>query len=381
LNKLNKYGWNDFFEASFSEYKGKGVTAARIAVEHRNYYELYSEHGDITADKSGKLFYNSENNIDLPAVGDWVVIRPIPNEKKAVIEAVLPRKTKFSRKRAGVTTEEQVVAANIDTAFIMSSLNQDLNPRRIERYLTLAWDNDVTPVIVLNKADLFNVTRISDSSSPDSARLPAQAGTYGLEEIISEAEGISFGTPVHTISALNNIGLNELKKYFKGNKTVAVIGSSGVGKSTLINRLCEWKKMKVSDISLYKDKGRHTTSHRELTVVPGGGLIIDTPGMRELQLWEGGEGLAETFEDIEKLVLECKFSDCKHESEPGCAVKAAMKTGEIDEARFKSYKKLLNEIKYLEGKQNKRAQITEKKKWKKLSKEMKNKNKVKFNEN
>ncbi len=358
MNKLNKYGWNDFFEASFSEYADKGVTVARIAVEHRNYYELYSAQGDITADKSRKLFYNSENNIDLPAVGDWVVIRPIPNEKKAVIEAVLPRKTKFSRKKAGATTEEQVVAANIDTAFIISSLNQDLNPRRIERYLTLAWDNDVMPVIVLSKADLCD--------NPD--------------EIKAEAELISFGTATHTISALNNIGLNELKQYFEGNKTVAVIGSSGVGKSTLINRLCEWTKMKVSDISLYKDKGRHTTSHRELTVVPDGGLIIDTPGMREIQLWEGGEGLAETFEDIEKLVLECKFTDCKHESEPGCAVRAAMKTGEIDEARFKSYKKLLNEIKYFEGKQNKRAQITEKKKWKKLTSEAKKKSKQKYGE-
>jgi ribosome biogenesis GTPase len=358
LNKLNKYGWNDFFEALFAEYAPSGLKAARIAVEHRNYYELYSELGDITSDKSGKLFYNTEDVYNLPAVGDWVVIRPIPNEKKAVIEAVLERKTKFSRKRAGAKTEEQVVAANIDVAFIMSSLNQDLNQRRIERYLTLAWDNNVTPVIVLNKADLCKFT----------------------EETKSEAEEIAFGTPVHTISALNNIGLNELKQYFEGNKTIAVIGSSGVGKSTLINRLCDVTKMKVSDISLYKDKGRHTTSHRELTIVPDGGLIIDTPGMREIQLWEGGDGLAETFEDIEALVLQCKFSDCKHESEPGCAVKEALRTGVIDELRLKSYKKLLNEIKYFEGKQNKKVQLDEKRKWKKITSDGKKKSKLKYGE-
>lgn len=355
LNDLKSFGWNDFFEANFSEFKEKGFSPARVAVEHRNYYELYSEFGELNADKSGKLFYNSEEGNILPAVGDWVVIKKIPNEEKALIEAVLPRKTKFSRKRAGDKTEEQIVAANIDTAFILSSLNQDLNPRRIERYLTLAWDNNVMPVIVLNKADLCEF----------------------IDGFISEVEEISAGTPIHAVSALNNDGIEELQKYFEGNKTVAVIGSSGVGKSTLINTLCDWTKMKVSDISLYKDKGRHTTSHRELTIVPTGGIIIDTPGMREIQLWEGGEGLAETFEDIEALMLQCKFSDCKHESEPGCAVKEALNKGEIDLARLKSYKKLLNEVKYFENRQNKKAQITEKKKWKKLTKDAKEKGKLK----
>ena len=352
---LHKYGWNEFFEASFSEYSSKGFSVARVAVEHRNYYELYSDGGDVSADKSGKLFYNAEDGNDLPAVGDWVVIKLVPNEAKAVIEAVLPRKTKFSRKKAGATTDEQIVASNIDTAFVVSSLNQDLNPRRIERYLTLAWDSGVTPIIVLNKSDLCK----------------------NLDEVTAEIEEISFGAPIHIISALNKSGLDELSEYFNGNKTVAVLGSSGVGKSTLINSLSDWTKMKVSDIGLYKDKGRHTTSHRELTLLPGGGLIIDTPGMREIQLWEGSEGLAETFEDIEALMLECKFSDCKHESEPGCAVKAALKSGELDELRLKSYKKLLNEIKFFEGKQNKKAQIVEKKKWKKLTKEGKEKGKMK----
>ncbi|MCI0448602.1 MAG: ribosome small subunit-dependent GTPase A [Chlorobi bacterium] len=356
LKDLRLYGWNEFFEAYFNEYASDGLAPARVAVEHRNNYELYSEYGELIAEKSGKLFYNATSADELPAVGDWVVAMPIQKEKKAVISAVLPRRTKFSRKKAGPVTEEQVVAANVDTAFIVSSLNQELNFRRMERYLALAWDNDVKPVIVLSKADLCD-------------------DVYAK---LVETQNNITGTDIHVVSALKNAGIDELFKYFESNKTIAVIGSSGVGKSTLINSLLHWKKMKVSDISLYKDKGRHTTTHRELTLVPGGGLIIDTPGMREIQLWEGGGGLSELFEDIEQLSLECKFSDCRHESEPGCAVKEAIKSGTLDPKRFKSYRKLQNEINYFERKQNVRAQLEEKKKWKKITNEARKKRKEKF---
>jgi ribosome biogenesis GTPase / thiamine phosphate phosphatase len=344
-NTLKNYGWNEFFEAYFSEFTEEGFVPARISVEHRNYYEIYSELGELTAEKAGKLFYNNEDTGELPAVGDWVVIKQLPNEDKAVIHAVLPRKSKFSRKKAGETTVEQIVAANVDYVFIISSLNQDLNFRRMERYLALAWDNDVKPVILLSKADICD----------------------DIYARLAETEERLVGTDVHVISALNGAGLEDLHKYFEGNKTVAVIGSSGVGKSTLINSLLNREVMDVSEIGLYKDKGRHTTTHRELSVVPGGGLIIDTPGMREIQLWEGSDGLEELFEDIEKLTLECKFSDCKHESEPGCAVLAAITSGELEEGRFKSYKKLQNEIKYFARKQDRKAQLEEKKKWKKIS--------------
>lgn len=345
FNNLKTYGWDSFFEAYFSEFSDDGYVPARVSVEHRNYYELYSAAGELTAEKSGKLFYQAEDTNLLPAVGDWVVINPLQNENKAVIIAVLPRKSKFSRKKAGGTTEEQIVAANLDTVFIMSSLNQDLNLRRIERYLTLAWDNDIKPVLILSKADLVG----------------------DIFEKLALVQDAYPGTDVHAISSVKKAGIDELLPYFEGNKTAAVIGSSGVGKSTLINSILNWKKMEVSDISLYKDKGRHTTTHRELTLVPGGGLIIDTPGMREIQLWEGSEGLSELFGDIEQLALECKFTDCKHESEPGCAIKSAIKKGVLDEKRFKSYKKLLNEVSYFERKQDKKAQMEEKKKWKKIS--------------
>jgi ribosome biogenesis GTPase len=313
---LNKYGWNDFFGQHFAPFASSGFSAGRVAIEHKSQYILYTEFGELTAEISGKMHFNSENKNDFPAVGDWVVIRTIIDEKKAIIENVLPRQSKFSRKIAGAKTEEQVVASNIDTVFIMSSLNQDINLRRIERYLSLAWDNSVNPVIILSKADLFNVTRIADSDSRNSV------STYkSLDEVIQEVEQISFNTKLHVISALEKTGLEELSPYFEGNKTIAVIGSSGVGKSTLINSLSDWTKMKVSDISLYKDKGRHTTSHRELILLPSGGLIIDTPGMRELQMWEGGDGVSETFQDIEKFMGQCRFSDCKHDTEPGCAIK------------------------------------------------------------
>ncbi len=345
FTKLTQYGWDEFFEKQFKKFSEKDYSVGRVAIENKNNFQLYTEFGELTAEISGKFLFNAVTDSDYPAVGDWVVIRPIIEEKKAMIEFVLERKNKFSRKVSGETTEEQIISANVDTLFIISSLNQDIKLRRIERYLTLAKENNVPAVLILSKADLCE----------------------NLKKKLTEVKSIAFDISVHVISAPENMGTSELRQYFRGNKTVAVVGSSGVGKSTLINCLSGSDEMEVSDISLYKDKGRHTTSHRELIILPEGGLIIDTPGMREIQMWEGSEGVSETFQDVEKYLGQCWFTDCKHETEPGCAVKKAIDDGEINEDRFRNYLKLQREITHFENRNNNKAKLAEKKKWKKIT--------------
>ncbi len=341
---LNTFGYHPFFEAYFNEYSEPGLSVGRVAIENKSNFLLYSEYGELTAEISGKMFYGIEDKSEYPAVGDWVLFRAVPGEKKAIIEKVLPRRTKFSRKAAGSKTDEQVIASNVDILFIMSSLNQDLNLRRMERYLTLAWDSEVMPVIILSKSDLCENTK----------------------EISDEFKNIAFGVPIHIISSINKKGLDFIQQYFTDNKTIAIVGSSGVGKSTLINTLLGYKRLKVNDIMDYKDKGIHTTVRRELILLPQGGLIIDTPGMRELQLWEGSDGISATFEDIEELIKKCKFTDCKHESEPGCAINKALENGTLVEDRYNSYLKLRREIGYFERKHNQKAMLAEKKRWKKI---------------
>jgi ribosome biogenesis GTPase len=343
-NPLNSLGWHPFFEAYFNEYAGTGLSAGRVAIENKSNYLLYTGYGELTAEISGKMFYSIDEKVDYPAVGDWVVFRPIPEEKKAIIENVLPRRSKFSRKINGSRTGEQIVASNIDVLFIMSSLNQDLNLRRIERYLTLAWESEAAPVILLSKSDLCD----------------------DIDEKRGEVESIAFGVPIHIISSINKIGLEDIQQYFDNNKTAAVLGSSGVGKSTLINTLIGYNRLKVNEITDYKDKGIHTTSRRELILLPGGGLIMDTPGMRAVIMWEGSDGVNTTFEDIEELIKNCRFTDCKHESEPGCAVNEAIEIGTLDEDRYHSYLKLKREVNYFERRHNQKAMIAEKKKWKKI---------------
>ncbi|MBD0379099.1 ribosome small subunit-dependent GTPase A [Paenibacillus sp. WST5] len=307
-------------------------------------YRVQTESGEALAEVSGKMRHNALRREDYPAVGDWVVITVREDEQRATIHAVLPRKSKFSRKVAGQVTEEQIVATNVDTVFLVTALNLDFNVRRIERYLVLAWESGANPVIVLSKADLCD----------------------DPEAKAAEVEAVAVGVPIHIISSAENRGLADLAAYVSAGQTVALLGSSGVGKSTLVNRIYGEEILETGDIRSGDDKGKHTTTHRELIALPGGGILIDTPGMRELQLWDASEGLSTSFQDIEELGASCFFQDCKHENEPKCAVKQALTDGTLAHERFQNYLKLQKELAFLARKEDKGLQAAEKAKWKKI---------------
>ena len=336
---LTTLGWNEKNEAAFEEAQKLGYKAGRVFAEYKNFYKVQYEEGEVLAEVSGKLLYEALQQEDLPAVGDWVAISPRQNEGRGTIHQVLPRSSKFSRKAAGINTREQIVAANIDTVFIVNSVNNDFNLRRMERYLLLAWESGANPVIILSKADLCE----------------------NVEEIIEEAETVAIGVPIHAVSTYIGLGMEALKQYFSQGQTVALLGSSGVGKSSLINYLLGGTVQKVQDLRHDGQKGKHTSTHREIFVLPEGGLIIDTPGMREIQLWDAEEGLQEAFEDVEAIAAQCFFKDCKHDREPGCAVRAAIQDGTLSVDRLESYKKLERELRFLEQKQTTANRLAQRK--------------------
>jgi ribosome biogenesis GTPase / thiamine phosphate phosphatase len=334
---LGSLGWDTHFETHFAPYAAQGLAAGRVTLEHQHIYRVHTGEREPLAHVSGRFRHRAAGRHEYPAVGDWVAVR-LREGHRALIQAVLPRKSRFSRKVAGSTTEEQVVAANVDTLFLMSGLDDDFNPRRIERYLVAAWEGGARPVVILNKADL--VARVD----------PA----------IEEVRRVAPAVPVHAISCSTLEGLDALAPYTRPGQTIALLGSSGVGKSTLINRLVGSEVQRTREVRASDSRGRHTTTHRELVALPTGALLIDTPGMRELQLWDTTTSIGGTFEDIERLAPGCFFRNCRHDTEPRCAVRDAVERGELAAERLESYQRLHREQEALAVRQDERLQADQK---------------------
>ncbi|MEW9125026.1 MAG: ribosome small subunit-dependent GTPase A [Thermotaleaceae bacterium] len=346
---IKSYGWNEVFQAEWTQKAAEDMFPGRIIADYGQMLRIAVESKEILVNRPGKKL---DKEVQL-AVGDWVALKSIAESEFPCIQFVLRRKTKFSRAAAGVEVKEQIIASNVDTVFLIQSLNKDFNMRRLERYLIAAWESGAMPVIVLTKADCCD--NVADK----------------MDLVYSTAPGVE----VYAISCVTGEGIENLKKYLIPGKTVALLGSSGVGKSTLVNTLAGKELLKTQEIREDDSKGRHTTTHRELLLLPQGGLILDTPGMRSLALWEAEIGMEIMFGDVEELTTLCRFSDCNHENEPGCAVREALDTGKLEKKRWESWLKLQKEMAYLDAKKEGKLRLQEKqwgKQIAKLQKELKN---------
>ena len=317
---LELLGWNPFFEAHWAQMTFDSARPARVVAQHKHLYHVVCAEGEYPARVTGRMLHEASGPADLPAVGDWVAAKLPDRSGEAAIQAILPRRSGFSRSVVESTrrTEEQILAANVDIAFLISGLDHEFKLRRVERYLTAACDSGATPVIILNKADLHR----------------------SAEDFVEKVAGSAPGVPIHLISAATGAGFEAFDRYLLPGKTVVLLGSSGVGKSSIINRLLGENRIKTESVRDSDSRGRHTTTHRELLVLPGGALIIDTPGMRELVPFVDEDGVGRAFEDIEELEQQCRFSDCHHRGEPGCAIAEALESGALDLKRWRNYQSL-----------------------------------------
>lgn len=337
---LSPYGWTEALAEAFAPFAAEGLVPARVVIQHRARFVLMGAEGEFSAETAGRFLHNTSTT-GLPVVGDWVAVAFKSSDSVSTIHAVLPRRSQFVRKAAGVVDKPQVVAANFDVVLLTTGLDTDFNLRRIERYLTAAWGTGAQPVVVLTKADLVE----------------------NVAEMVAQVEAVALGAPVLAVSAPTGLGLAALRTFLAPATTAVMLGMSGVGKSTLVNALAGEARQAVGEVRATDGRGRHTTTHRELVLLPGGALLLDTPGMRELGLWDPGEANAQTFEDIEALAGQCRFRDCSHMAEPGCAVQAALKSGALPRERLDSYRKLDREGAFISRKEDPEASVAHRKLW------------------
>ena len=335
MHSLDALGWDPFFDQQVTGDERARWTPARVVWEGRGRYRLSTGDAEWLGHLAGRMRHSAGSRADLPAVGDWVIAALLPGERRATIHRRLARRSQFSRAAAGRSTDEQVVAANIDTVLLVTSLNRDFNPRRIERYLALTWESGARPIVVLNKADLC----------ADHERWRA------------EMASVSQDVPILVTSAVRGDGMAELDEMIRRSGTTALLGSSGVGKSTLINALVGDSRQAVLQIRAGDDRGRHGTTARHLVCLAGGGVLVDTPGMRELQLWDAEAGLDHAFADIQAMADNCRFRDCAHGAEPGCAVTAAVERGDFPADRLDSYRRLQRENDFLRSRHDESARV------------------------